>query len=179
MADVVVQGEPVRPLVPPPPSPTKAYRLRAGQTHLHDGVSMTAGQVVFLTKAQAAAFVDKMEPTDDSAFAVHTPEEMQKTVQTQTQAPAEAALPTMVGNPPLGASPEFVQAQNALNAATKAQIEAEVKKQVDAAVAKATAEANAKVEETRKAHEAAVAKAASPTGAQVGAGTTGATGNKP
>lgn len=50
--------------------PTKAFRLKAGARHFHDGVAVQAGDVVHLTQDQARAFRDKFEPADDSDFKV-------------------------------------------------------------------------------------------------------------
>jgi hypothetical protein len=54
------------------PMPTKAFRLKAGARHMHDGQFVRAGDLVYLTKSQAQAFRDKFEPVDGSGFEVQS-----------------------------------------------------------------------------------------------------------
>lgn len=64
MADVIVQGTPLAPAQAPP---TKSYRLKAGRSIV--GVPGGGGSVN-LTDAQAHAFRDKLEPSQELTDAV-------------------------------------------------------------------------------------------------------------
>jgi hypothetical protein len=46
----------------------KAFKLREGAAHTHDGQAVLPGDTVHLTKTQARAFRDKFEPVDDGDF---------------------------------------------------------------------------------------------------------------
>lgn len=60
-------------------TPTRAYRLMPGKRHTHDGRAMAAGDIAYLTRAQATAFSDRFEPVDaDDDFEINDDETIKK-----------------------------------------------------------------------------------------------------